>query len=53
MSGTIGEMLHLKPIVSSNDEGVLYTYAKTRGRKKKALSKMRGILEEYLDKGKL
>lgn len=51
VSGTIGEMLHLKPIVSSNDDGVLYTYAKTRGRKK-ALSKMRGILEEYLEKGK-
>ncbi|MGL4570697.1 MAG: DegV family protein [Clostridium sp.] len=51
VAGTIGEMLHLKPIVSSNDEGILYNYAKTRGRKK-ALSKMKNILDEYLDKGK-
>lgn len=51
VAGTIGEMLHLKPIVSSNDEGVLYNYSKARGRKK-ALSKMKDILNEYLDKGK-
>ena len=51
VSGTIGDMLHLKPIVSSNDEGVLYNYAKARGRKK-ALLKMKNILNEYLNKCK-
>lgn len=51
VAGTIGEMLHLKPIVSSNDEGELYNYSKARGRKK-ALSKMKDILNEYLEKGK-
>ena len=51
VAGTIGEMLHLKPIVSSNDEGELYNYAKARGRKK-ALSKMKDIVNSYLDKGK-
>ncbi|MBM7834450.1 DegV family protein [Clostridium sardiniense] len=51
VAGTIGEMLHLKPIVSSNDEGELYNYMKARGRKK-AISKMKEILDEYLAKGK-
>ncbi|MDQ0148278.1 DegV family protein [Eubacterium multiforme] len=51
VAGTIGDMLHLKPIVSSNDEGVLYNYAKARGRKK-AISKMKDILNEYLNKCK-
>lgn len=51
VAGTIGDMLHLKPIVSSNDEGVLYNYAKARGRKK-ALLKMKNILNEYLNKCK-
>lgn len=51
VSGTIGEILHLKPIVSSDNDGELYTYTKTRGRKK-AISKMNDILFEYLEKGK-
>lgn len=49
ISGTIGEILHIKPIVSSDDDGELYTYTKTRGRKK-AISKMKNILFEYLEK---
>lgn len=51
ISGTIGEILHIKPIVSSDDDGELYTYTKTRGRKK-AISKMKNILFEYLEKSK-
>lgn len=51
ISGTIGEILHIKPIVSSDDDGELYTYTKTRGRKK-AISKMKSILFEYLEKSK-
>lgn len=33
ISGTIGEVLNIKPIVSIDDEGRYYTYAKIRGRK--------------------
>ncbi|WP_194190114.1 DegV family protein [Clostridium chrysemydis] len=51
VAGTIGEILHLKPIVSSDDDGELYNYKKARGRKK-AISKMKDILTSYLDKGK-
>ncbi|WP_288478974.1 DegV family protein [uncultured Clostridium sp.] len=51
ISGTIGEILHIKPIVSSDDDGELYTYTKTRGRKK-AISKMKNILFEYLETSK-
>ncbi|WP_027340403.1 DegV family protein [Halonatronum saccharophilum] len=34
VTGTIGEFLNLKPIISIDDEGVYYTYKKARGRKK-------------------
>lgn len=51
VAGTIGEILNLKPVISSDDDGELYTYAKTRGRKK-AISKIKDILMEYLEKGK-
>lgn len=51
VTGTIGKVLDLKPIVSSNEEGVLYNFSKARGRKK-AISKMKEILNDYLDKGK-
>lgn len=37
VSGTVGELLNIKPIISINSEGIYYTYAKVRG-KKKALS---------------
>lgn len=33
VAGTIAQFLHLKPIVSVDDEGEYYTYAKVRGRK--------------------
>lgn len=37
VSGTVGELLNIKPIISIDSEGIYYTYAKVRG-KKKALS---------------
>lgn len=50
VEGTIGELLQLKPIISINEEGVYYTLAKVRGRKK-SLQKMIGFLKEkYNDK---
>lgn len=52
VSGAIGEVLNLKPIISVNDDGVYYSHSKTRG-KKQAISKMRTLLlEEFLSKGK-
>ena len=47
VSGTIGEMLNIKPIISINKEGVYYTYAKAKG-KKKAISKLVDIAREAL-----
>lgn len=34
VSATIGSMLDLKPVIACNEEGVYYTVAKARGRKK-------------------
>lgn len=51
VTATLGELLQLRPIISSNDEGVLYTYAKARG-KKQALNKVKDTLFSYLEKGK-
>jgi len=48
VSGTIGEILNIKPIISINEEGVYYTYAKAKG-KKKALSKLVDIARESLE----
>lgn len=48
VSGTVGELLHIRPIISSNDEGVLYSYTKARG-KKQVLSKLKKTLMEFLD----
>lgn len=50
VAGTVGEILHLKPVVSSNDDGVLYNHCKCRGRKQ-SISKLKQIVNEYLDKG--
>ena len=47
VSGTIGEILNIKPIISINEEGVYYTYAKAKG-KKKAISKLVDIAREAL-----
>ena len=51
VAGTVGEMLHLKPIISSDDEGHLYPFCKVRGRKK-SISKLKEILNSYLEGGK-
>lgn len=50
VSATLGELIKLKPIISSDDEGILYTYCKVRG-KKQSLSKVKEILLSYLEKG--
>ena len=50
VAATVGELLNLKPIISSNETGTLYTYAKARG-KKKAITKIKEIALSYLDKG--
>ena len=50
VAGTIGEMLNLKPIIHVGDDGVYHTRSKVRG-KKQAHSKLRSILESYLEKG--
>ena len=47
VSATLGEILQLKPIVSINEEGKYYTFAKVRGRKQ-SLSKMFEILQEQI-----
>lgn len=49
VSGTIGEILNIKPIISINSDGVYYTYAKAKG-KKKAVSKLVDIAREALEK---
>lgn len=51
VASAIGEVLHLKPIISSNEAGILYNHAKARG-KKQALKKVKDILEGYLEKTK-
>lgn len=50
LKGTIGEVLHIKPIISSNDEGLLYPYAFIRGRKR-SIARLKEILLEHLAKG--
>jgi len=45
VEGTVGEMLQLKPIISINGEGVYYTLAKVRGRKK-SIQKMVDLLKK-------
>lgn len=49
VSGTIGELLNLKPIIHVDDNGEYETTAKVRGRKQ-ALSKLHKIIEEYTSK---
>lgn len=50
-AGAIGTLLQLKPIISYNEEGQLYTYTKVRGRKK-SIAKMKEILMTYLSRSK-
>lgn len=51
VSGTIGQLLNIKPIIHVNDEGIYHSVDKARG-KKQALLKMLGILDkDHLSKG--
>jgi DegV family protein with EDD domain len=47
VSGTIGEFLNLKPIISVNEEGIYFTHSKVRGRKQ-SISKIVDIAKETL-----
>ncbi|GKX32015.1 hypothetical protein SH1V18_44950 [Vallitalea longa] len=50
VEGTVGELFNIKPIIGINDEGVYFTIAKIRGRKR-SISKIKSmILEEFKDK---
>ncbi|MEG0774908.1 DegV family protein [Clostridium sp.] len=51
VSGTIAEMLNIKPIISVDKSGVYYTRDKVRGRKQ-SLSKMVELGNQKLDKKK-
>ena len=51
LAGTVGELLNLKPIITTDENGVYYNVAKVRGRKQ-SLSKMTELLKGYLDKSK-
>ena len=51
LAGTVGELLNLKPIITTDEDGIYYNVAKVRGRKQ-SLSKMTELLKEYLAKGK-
>ena len=48
VSGSIGQLLNLKPIISINEEGVYYTYTKVRGRNK-SITKIFDIVKESLE----
>lgn len=50
VSGTIGELLNIKPIITLNEDGKYITYAKLRGRKQ-SLNKMLEIGRQVLEKG--
>ncbi len=51
VSGTFGELLNIKPVISINEEGIYYTYAKVKGRKQ-SISKLVDIAKETLAKKK-
>lgn len=47
VAGTLGELLHIKPIISINSEGKYFTVAKVRGREQ-SLRKLTCILKEHV-----
>lgn len=51
VAGTLGELLHLKPIITTDENGVYFNIAKARGRKQ-SLSKLTEILKTHLEKNK-
>ena len=48
VSGTIGELFKIKPIISINEEGIYYTYEKVRGRNQ-SISKLIDIARVLLE----
>lgn len=50
VEGTVGDLLQLKPIISINEEGVYYTMAKVRGRKKSLQRMVDFLKEKYQDR---
>lgn len=50
LAGTIGQFLHLKPIISMDDSGVYCSVAKVRGRKQ-SISKLIEIIKGHLAEG--
>lgn len=51
LTGTIGQLLNLKPIITMDKTGVYCSVAKVRGRKQ-SLSKLYEIIKEHLAQGK-
>lgn len=51
VSGGIGEMLNLKPIITMDENGAYTTYTKVRG-SKQAFNKLTSLASEILGKGK-
>lgn len=51
VSGTIGEFLNIKPIISVDDEGKYYTYTKVRGRKQ-SINRLIDIGKEAISNNK-
>ena len=50
VEGTVGDMLHLKPVISINEEGVYYTLSKVRGRKKSIQKMIDALVSKYKDR---
>lgn len=48
VTAKLGTMLNIKPLISVNEEGVIYTAAKVKG-EKRARKEMLKLLEEYLE----
>jgi len=48
VSGSIGQLLNLKPIISIDNDGIYYTYTKVRGRKK-SINKLYEIVKETVE----
>ncbi len=47
VEGTIGEILHIKPVITVNDEGIYFTHSKAFGFARALLSIRKSLLEKY------
>lgn len=50
VAAMLGEFLHLKPIISVNEQGTYFTYCKARGRRKSIESLIRIVQDSIKDK---